>query len=300
MATMTTTHKFKIIKQITKRGNAVNEDSYFSCDSFAFVIDGATAVFDKKITPFKSDAEWLSVKLNECLSKYLLNNELSLKEALRESVKILSSEYLYFLEQAGLEYDFTITPSAALSALRINKEKLEYIGFADCLVLLETKSGEILKINSDPRHLRLDAIKMSKAIEKSKLDKISVREAVASSEVRELSKANRALRNLINKGGYPVFDLSGDGISNAKTAFFDLNTIAGFVIMSDGVADMFKTYNMFKSYKEFYYGLKNINIIQLLKQQKRLAKNDPDFNKFPRFKMIDDATLVHCTINTTT
>ena len=41
-------------------GREWNEDRAYSCEDFAFVLDGATSLYPEKYSNFSTDAEWYS------------------------------------------------------------------------------------------------------------------------------------------------------------------------------------------------------------------------------------------------
>ena len=58
------------IKDFTKPGATHNEDAIYTCEKFAFVIDGATGLLKENISNMQSDAQWFS----NSLKAYLIEN----------------------------------------------------------------------------------------------------------------------------------------------------------------------------------------------------------------------------------
>lgn len=62
--------------------------------------------------------------------------------------------------------------------------------------------------------------------------------------------------------------------------------------MTDGFYSVLSTYKIVQGNRELMYQLINGKALNLFYQLKELAYADTTFNKYPRLKMIDDATVI--------
>lgn len=267
----------------TKAGNCFNEDAIFYNENLLIVMDAATTLTKVNFTSEESDGCWLSKNTVSLLSKLLCDSAISIADALEKVSKILKDE----IDALGCN-DKELYPSGSIMIARIVNDTVEVFSIGDCSAIIEFK-------NSSKKEMLIydDAVsKLDKSVV-NKLEKLrehSGKDIVdLIPQIKEMLVENRNKRNKEN--GYWIFDPTGIAIKYATTLKFNCNDIKSIALMSDG----FYSISMFENFSH------NADIISALKN--RLAEKliddifeelnkDEKLNKYPRFKVKDDASVV--------
>ena len=268
----------------SKPGRAWNEDRCFACEKFAFVLDGATSIYNQKYSCFHTDAEWLSNWWYEFLKVELFDESKSVLEILEKGMELCSDEYKKMLEE-NVDLD---CPSSTLSIVREHQGKLEIFSVADSPIVLQGKSGLAIKI-FDNRCDMLDDI--NKLIIKNYAIKEYISVMQAKSLHPECIADGRKTKNKIH--GYYVLDTSNskEMLDNAIYKIVDKNLIKKVLITSDGysqIYDLFEKYNL----EEFANKINSVEDAEnLYNELCELQDKDIDGNTYVRFKIRDDSSI---------
>ena len=133
----------------------------------------------------------------------------------------------------------------------------------------------------------------------------SVRKAASLPLIATEKLVNRNLKN--QKGGYPILDLSRVGIPHGSYRIFNAGIIESLVLMTDGIVDLYKmdSFNPGHSYtsdndvNQMQTSIHDLLIEEPLSAVATLKEEyeaDPEWNKYPRFKEIDDITILGLSI----
>ena len=266
---------------------------------FAFVIDGATDLTG--VSPFTARELAQEIKIE--LSKRLSYIDKDIQTILLES--LLAIKRRNFSAWSAVR-DFTETsekqgPSAAIAIIRINRDKIEYYSLGDCLLSIKFKDGSVnLFTNNEISQLDNNILSyMQQLAEPHKAG--SVQKASILTGITKEKLANRNLKN--QERGYPILDLSGVGIPRGTYRTFNPDIIESLVLMTDGIADLYKIQQCEINQLSSSISdkkLSNEGIHDLLINDPELAvkilkeeyKDDADWNKYPRFKEIDDIGII--------
>lgn len=268
----------------SKPGRAWNEDRCFACEEFAFVIDGATSLFNQKYSDFHTDAEWLSNWWFEFLKVSLFDKEKDVLEIIKIGLEKCNADYLKLLgENEDLD-----CPSSTLSIVRRRNGKLEIFAVADSPIILQGKTGLAIEI-FDNRCDMLDDI--NKIIIKDYAEKEGVSVMQARKLHPECITNGRQLKNKTH--GYYVIDTSNpvEMLDNCIYNVIDENLIKKAVITSDGYSQIFDLFNYY-SIEELANHLNSIEDAEKIYEILcGLQDKDADGNTYVRFKIRDDASV---------
>lgn len=259
-----------------------NEDACFSCEKFLFVLDGATGLFSGNFTEFKSDSQWLS----HTVKSYLVENLADTNKTLREIVSVATLSAKEDFSTFKTDVNIKEYPSSSCSIVRINGNFLEYISMGDSPILIQQTNGEILEIYEESLR-NLDEIAINEAIKIAKIKGISVKDARP-----HIAKTLEKHRMLLNQTqGYHAISLDENAAFSAKVGRIPLSEIQAVAILSDGFAQHYNLLNLSKSTKDFFELLNHESLENIFAEIIKCQKSDEDCNKFPRFKISDDASI---------
>lgn len=265
------------IEYICKASKRYNEDSFILEDDFYVVMDGATGLYKQTFRP--SDACYF-VKEFKKIFKKCNDFELELSEISKTLYNIFINKY----EGSSLKRSYI--PSIGLSFISIDKDnnKINLYTLGDPIIFIKFKDGSNLFFKDD-NLTQLDNYVISNMIKVSRQKGISIKEAKI--EVKKLLVENR---NKLNKdNGYNVFSLYKNGFNFkiAKTEV-DLDKVLYVVLATDGFMQAYDTFNIYDNIEELFEN----NLSETYDKMRYLALKDKDYNIYPRFKLIDDATAI--------
>lgn len=271
------------------RGNAQNEDSVMATRLFGFVIDGASGLYSEKVTNFSSDAQWFSHSLSKLLSHELSKMEWSIAEHVERACERLLEEYQQLLGEKGLSFAKEKLPNSTISVVRFQEctNQLELFQLGDSPILVE--QNERLTLYDDELLAISDYSALSEMLriaKKREIDLIEARPLIA-----EHLKANRRKRN--TSKGYWILDPTGEGIKGARCVTLPLDEVTRLVIMSDGLWEAYDTFRLFSKPEELFERIFSSESLEALISELRVAQmSDPLLNHYPRFKLMDDASVL--------
>ena len=278
------TFRFSNIVTLSDVGADINEDSYSVSGRHLLILDGAAGLYGKHITNESSDARWLAKRGAEIYGRLLSERNAPMSELCLEASKIIRDEFLPMLpSDAGME----LYPSAALASVRLTGEQLEYYTFGDCTILLRFRDGRVERIHDNS----VTALDEKVLCEMTRLA-AERGEHVSQQRLRVqgMLQRNRSLRN--QSEGYWIFDPSMVGATRGLCGRYPAEEIRTVAIMSDGFADVVLLYGLEPDYDVLLDRLETDGASDLCRELRETQKNDPDFDRFPRFKVGDDATIV--------
>lgn len=277
------TVKFTRLRVLCEPGQEINEDSCAASEKFLLALDGATGLYDQHVTEDRSDARWLARRGAEELSARLNNNGASLPELCREAALILRDEF----DALAGESARTACPSAGVAMLRLCGGTLEYYGLGDLTTLLRRRDGRVEVIH-DGRLGRLDRAALEEMARLARENGGTVQEQRP--RVQALLQRNRSLRN--REGGYSIFDPTAEGAEKGTCLQWPAEEIRSAAILSDGMADAVPVYGMAPDYGILLTRLEREGPRAVCEALRRLQREDPTFDRYPRFKAADDVTVV--------
>lgn len=256
----------------TRKSHYWNEDRFVIGKDFLMVIDGATPLIKKSIF---NEACWLVNYIKKNIEKY----QGSIKERLYQ----ISIDAYNALPVKIKEEDYL--PSASLSYIEWDDEYYYAYTLGDCEVTFITKDNQIIRCYSDDL-CKLDNIALNELIKIAKEKNID--NAKARPFINDILIKHRKLINKEN--GYTAFALTDKPIISTKEYKILKENVKEIYIYSDGFSQSFESLDIYKSHEEMFK--KSLDIENEISKIVDVSFNDPFANKYPRFKKIDDITVI--------
>ncbi len=276
----------EIIDVIREKGNNACEDAIGFSHAHICVIDGASGLSGINVTDGLSDPAWFAQRVNALLAEKIHDPSLTIQQMLTQICNICLNEYLGFTEIHKLETP-PDSPSASLSLLRVCGQSLEYYGLGDCVSVIEYKDNTSRVLHDDTIS-RFDNNVIKEMVRIHQESGISVLEA--RTRCNDLLIENRKKRN--QPDGYWTLDIEGRGLAHATYEKLEYNQISSLSVFSDGFAQLVDVFHVFKTYEELHAAMKKTPLAELYRMLVAIQNRDPHANKYPRFKLRDDASCV--------
>ena len=256
----------------SRKSHYWNEDRFITSSHFCMVIDGATPLIKKG-----------DVNFARYLVDYIKKNINTIDGPISHRLEILVHQVA---EKLNLNDDrAAYLPSASLSYVEFKDDYIHIGLLGDCEVTLKMKNGDIIRYYDD-RLSKLDGGVIDTAI------KLSHEQNISLSEIRPLIIDDLiANRNKANKdNGY--FALVASKNYKFKELSFDvpLKDIDEIYLYSDGYSSIFSTFDVYSNHQEAFKD--DIDVKEEINKIVIKAYKDRNIEKYPRFKVIDDISLL--------
>lgn len=256
----------KIIYAYSKPGSKkANEDIYGYIKNFAFVIDGATDVFNEKNIRKNNEVAWYVNQLKrKLISKYSEN--LKLSEILNVSIKELYDKILSKVDISKIkEYKL---PTFSIAMIRTLDKGFEYYILGDscisymkknkCKIISDTRINKFVKYNR--RQIKLNKYSSEKTYQKTR------------------KQANA-------RNGYPIGSIRGTSIKLGKTG--EIKSNSSILMFTDGILDYV---TIKKNNINELFNIKTIN--KEINNINYFYNNNIIYKKSGRPKLNDDKTIL--------
>ncbi len=250
------------------------------------VVDAATGLNKTNVTGDVSDASWFSNSTVKFFAEELKSDNTTLSEALHRTTEKTRAS----LEQFGCASEENF-PSASFIAARISEAEVEILSVGDCTAIIEFNNGRKCAILHDDSVTRLDNVVIQTLLSKRQESGENIKAILP--RVSDLLIANRAKRN--TDGGYWILDPTGKAIPHADEIKYKADEIQSITLMSDGFACITDIYNSLNT-ESLPDLLRSTDASELVDQVFAALECDNTFNKYPRFKLKDDASVVYAEI----
>ena len=259
-----------IVSHATRKSHNYNEDRCVVTDRVFVAIDGAT-VLSGHTEPRKGTIASL---LAASLKSEILRHKGRFDNEFFRSI----SKKFYAEGRIG-------SASAGLAGAVIEGERLHIFSLGDCEVILLMRDGECFRFKRTDLD-RLDAMAIAELVKRAKERKASV--LSSRPLIMDILKSNRAKKN--SPGGYDVFEPLEEPTFTLFERDLPLRDVAGFYVCSDGFAQCFTTLGIFSSYRELFDT--DMSVKDIIDKIKQVSYSDPECDRYPRFKVIDDITVI--------
>ena len=266
----------------TKAGRSWNEDRCYSCEKFAFVLDGATSLFDQKFSDLTTDAEWYSNWWYIYLKDALNNEILTIPEILQNGVELVVNDF------NKLSGDVVVTdfPSSTISVVRRINGILEIYTLGDSPIILQSKNNMSIAIADTLNNVNDDIHKM---IIKDIAVKKNLSIIKAKTQFPDCIKQGRNMKNTF--GGHYILADSKEAILHGVYRKVEENLVKKVLMVTDGysqIFDLFEKYTI-NEFAEKINSLKDAE--KVYNELYNLQEEDPEGDSYIRFKMRDDASI---------
>lgn len=266
------------IEKITRACSLHNEDSFIIDDKFIMVMDGATSLEKTPLQP--TGGAYLVNKISTCLPK--------LKGDIIDRLDVVAKDVYQTLKKDNLT-NLKMLPSAGLAWIEFEGDEVIVHTIGDCEAAIVAKDNKVTRIIIKDL-LKLDAQALDELVKVSKRENICIKDCRPL--INDILVKNRMMMN--TPEGYSIFAPSNCPDFKYSTNVFLKNDIKEIYLYSDGFADAFTTFNLYKSAEDLFS--KSVDINKVVNEIVNAADNDPLCNNFPRFKFIDDITAIKITL----
>ena len=270
--------RMKVLYKFSRKGDGLaNEDICGNCNQFAWVIDGATDVFQKGTFYTEDEVAWYVRQLNEQITSVCSTQvtQASDPKALIKRATLALYEHLQNDYDLNNVQDYML-PTFALAMFCLKGKTMCYYLLGDCTIsymhngkILSLRDKRIEKFSKDNRK------KLKEYLHKTNSTNVPL----------SLYQETRMKAN--TEGGYPIGMVSGRGIGKGITGEVSLTKGDKILIYSDGFLDYINN-------NEFALnGLFDCEKIE--EEISRMYEFLNDSNEYanrPRPKKIDDSTLM--------
>lgn len=264
-----------------------NEDTSFTGDGFAFVLDGATGLNGKNLIDKESDARWYVKQWEIFLKDNITNWDIELKDIIKDGINLIKGKFFSNIDSTEKEYLRSIDlPSSTIALVRWDSQVLEYFLLGDCTIILKFDNENINYIKDDALDiLDGEVIKfMAREMKKNSISHLEARERAIDLLIR-----NRSLKNKLN--GYWVLGFSTEAAENAKVGKIQLGIENNILLMSDGFSVLFEKYKA-TAREEIIDIVDGEGVSYCYKRIRDVEINDPECIEYPRLKQSDDSSAV--------
>jgi len=272
----------EILDSVTQPGdpNWPNEDSIGAVGRHMWVIDGATGVADKPFVDPVSDARWLAQNASDYFYIWAAEQEPpDMTDLVRMTMETLKQRFEAQADRAISEpYE---KPSASMLIAEAYKKEICFSYFGDCGMIIQ-EEGQLLRQlggargdteSLEAKRLRAEAVSWER-----------------SEETLERLRENRARMN--TKGGYWIFGIEPDAVKMMATVVLQFRSPITGLLYSDGFGALVTDYERYTD-EELLDAAQKKGLEALMKELREIERReDPDGEKFPRFKQSDDASAI--------
>ncbi len=240
-----------------------NEDWAAVSPTIGVILDGVT-VFDQSQTGCHHGTPWYVSKLGTHLFATASDPAVTLADALARAIKDVAALHADTcdLEKIG-------APSAAVGAVRLGEDSVDYLVLADVTILLETVEG--LSVISDDRVV----------------DTVSDLEGQENIGAQVMERRAR-YRN--QSGGYWVAAADPSIAEHTITGHIRHAGLRNAVLMTDGAARLVTPFAQ-TDWRGLLALAVGSSVASAIERVRSLEASDPDGKRWPRFKRSDDATI---------
>lgn len=262
-------------------GNQVNEDYVAVGSTYAVLLDGASGITGARVLPDHSgsDAQWFSHFVGGRICEYL-----DASHGIVESIRLAVEDSRDFIGEYGVTDNEELFPSSTLVAVSLAGDAISIVSLGDSPVFIGLKDGSLVTM-SDVRIAELDQAGVDAMVDRScdrAMTGVQKRAAV-----NDLLLANRQLKN--KPDGYWILDPTGVALEHLNVMQFSVEDIDYVCAMSDGLERAFDLFGLANP-AAFLAAATYESFDELLVRLRAEENLDPDFDRYPRLKLHDDAS----------
>ena len=252
-------------------GSKPNEDSYVVAPGLVIVVDGATARTD---TGCCHGVKWYSENLGAEMAQRLISG-LNLRHALSSSISAVADSHR---ETCDLTHPGT--PSAAIGAVHVKEDYLEWILLGDVTIVIDGDSSLTIVTDQHDHVARM---------EQEEADRYPIGNPKKNAAMVRMKHVELAARNVV--GGFWIACTDPSAADHAKTGKIPLQEVSQVLAMSDGAARLAVDFHLM-SWQDMVDTASRDGVGELTHQVRKAENSDPVGNQWPRNKKSDDATVV--------
>ena len=259
---------------------------------FSIIMDGASNLGNKYLVDNKYTlAEWYVSFVIEKLNNYFKENPtINVKETLKNVIRDIKEEMVKIEEKNKMKLKEYEKPSASIGIIRTSDETTEVYLLGDIETIVVNNHDGVGRIyNPNQVNIqKLDKEVIKKMIKISKDKKCNVIDTMNDEIIINLLQNNRSKMNNDCADGYYICGMSISFIDHLIYYKFNNKDIKLIMIMTDGFN--YKMLNM--NMRDLYNTINKKGIEFVSKRIRFLEDKDKYCNKYPRFKVHDDLSII--------
>lgn len=281
-----------------KNGRFVNEDGLKILEfpnnhiSIGIIMDGATGLGKKyEIKSGITPAEWyVKTMLNSLREIFSQSPFICLEEAIKKSITILQLEIEKFKDKNNIELTKYEEPSAGITVIRVNEKITEIYILGDLTTIVGYTSGEIQKLRNpnEEKLKKYDNDVIKEMVIRAKETNRNVIDTRNDQKIQEMLQNNRSKKNSNQDDSYYVCGTVPSIVNQGVHYNFLNKNLKRIICISDGVEYDVLGDNEYS----FYNRLDKETPEKIVKEIRKVEKQDNLCNKFPRFKQSDDISFL--------
>lgn len=257
------------------QADQANEDWVGSTGTVAVALDGLSAPDDTG-TGCVHGIPWFVKQLG---SRLLVTADAV--EDLRAALSIAIADVAALHPQCALGHPGT--PSAAVGMIRHRLNVVDYLLLADIVIVLRAIDGSVQALSDS----RVDEVV---PMEKREALQFPIGSPEHRTAVSRLVEAQRPLRNA--DGGYWIAASEPTAADHAITGAFPADTLLDGALMTDGASRYTDVFQL-GTWQDGLKILRESGPGDLIRRVRELEADDPQGERWPRFKTSDDAGAVY-------
>ena len=262
-------------------GNQVNEDYVAVGSTYAVLLDGASGITGKRVLSHHSgsDAQWFShfVGCGIC-------ENLDASRGIVDSICLAVDDSRDYIGEHGVTDNEELFPSSTLVVVSVSGDSVDIVSLGDSPAFIGFKDGSLVTM-SDALIAELDQAAVDAMVDCSRGRAMTGVQKRA--VVNDLLLANRQLKN--KPDGYWILDPSGVALEHFNVRRFSVKDIDYVCAMSDGLERAFDLFGLADPVA-FLAKATRESFDELLVRLRAEENLDPDFDRYPRLKLHDDAS----------
>lgn len=276
----------KIVRQesFSRSTRSINEDIATVCGLSCWVLDASSGLTGRKYTNGPSDGVWFVQHWDRFLRRTAADLDRPLAQIVAQGIAEVEQEYIKIVRTPAI--DRVDVPSASIALLRFTERTYDYFLLGDCTLILG--QGACPEIIADKRVSDLDKKTIAEITRLKRESDLSHAEAMK--RVRPMLLEYRRQKNVPN--GYWVLGMEADAIGQAQAGSKPLSDMGQCLLMTDGFAQGWDTFQLASTPESWLARVRERGLSATYDQLFEAAESDLSCIKFPRLKVLDDASAV--------
>ena len=280
--------RFSVRDSLSLASDSHNEDRFGQYGAAAWVIDGASDLLGQRLMPGPSDAAWFAEALGLAFTRLASSSNHTLDEILATATSATRESFEKSARRPIAHRHEQ--PSAAGIFAQIREGELEALSLGDCTLLTLPTEGPPLDLFRTAG--KREADEEARAAARSMTAQSDTPPDNAQSIRAGLMPLLRAGRDRLNtEGGYGIFSIDLPPEKYVRKIRRPVAPGDRFLLASDGFLRLVDVYGAY-SLTALAEAIASHGLAALALDLRQIEQDDADCRRFPRAKVMDDATAM--------
>lgn len=264
---------------LTDTGIVHNEDFVYATKHYGVVVDGASGLYQEKVTQGNTDAQAFSHALGQELILRLPTCKEATADVLTAAIRQVNQQ----LFPATIDILDEQLPSCTFSCFRVLDNQLELSWVGDSPILVFTADEVHVYYDHTIEENDQQALTVFMSQIANGLD-------IAEAAIQPILLRNRQKKNKAN--GYWIVDPSAAGANHLYQKVFPLSEVKGVVICSDGFYRLMDLFQILKPTAALEQLASYDRTKAVIAELRGLENASDSIERYPRMKKSDDASVL--------